>query len=118
MKVIRIYTGSDGESHFEDLEPEMTSDGYGGVISAPVKAKSVMFRETGGDYHVGFHNAPRRQYVVNLSGSVEIETGAGEKRLLGPRDVLLVSTLTRPTAMVRLLFTWPVCSISVRPCRS
>ena len=94
MKMTRIFTGDDGESHFEDLSPEMSDDGFGGVISAPVATRSVMFRETGGDYNLDFHTAPRRQYVVNLKGSVEIETGLGEKRLLGPGDILLAEDTT------------------------
>ena len=47
-------------------------------------ARGVQFREVDGDYHIDFHNAPRRQLVVNLTGSVEIETGNGDRRLLGP----------------------------------
>ncbi len=89
MKIVRIYTGDDGESHFEDMDVELKDDSFGGVVSAPVAAKSVIFREVGGDYHLDYHTAPRRQYVVNLKGSVEIETGLGEKRLLGPGDILL-----------------------------
>ena len=94
MKVTRIYTGDDGESHFEDLDVDMNSDGHGGVISTAVPVKSVMFRQTTGDYNLDFHNAPRRQYVVNLTGSVEIETGLGETRRLGPGDILLAEDTT------------------------
>ena len=47
------------------------------------------FRETGGDYNLDFHNAPRRQYVINLVGGVEIEVGDGSKRILRAGDVLL-----------------------------
>ena len=94
MKVVRIYTGDDGESHFEDVNIEMGEDGYGGLISSPIAAKSVMFRRVEGDYHLDFHTAPRRQYVVNLTGSVEIETGHGEKRLLGAGDILQAEDTT------------------------
>ena len=94
MKVVRIYTGDDGESHFEDVEIEMSATGLAGVMSDPVPAKSVIFREVDGDYNLDFHTAPRRQYVVNLNGSVEIETGHGEKRLLGPGEILLAEDTT------------------------
>ncbi len=93
MKVVRIYTGDDGESHFEDIDVEL-NPGTAGSYSEPVPVQSVIFRETGGDYDLDFHNAPRRQYVVNLRGSVEIETGHGEKRLLGPGDILLAEDTT------------------------
>jgi len=94
MKVVRIYTGSDGESHFEDVEVKLADDGYLGRMSKLVPARGVVFREVGGDYALGFHNAPRRQYVVNLTGSVELETGDGTKRVLGPGDVLLAEDTT------------------------
>jgi len=94
MKVVRIYTGSDGESHFEDVLVSLADDGHLGRMSKLVPARGVIFREVGGDYALGFHNAPRRQYVVNLTGSVELETGDGTKRVLGPGDVLLAEDTT------------------------
>ena len=94
MKVLRIYTGDDGESHFEDIELDMKAGQFSGVYSDPVAVKSVIFRETSGDYNLDFHNAPRRQFVINLRGSVEIETGLGEKRVLGAGDILLAEDTT------------------------
>lgn len=89
MQVTRIYTGDDGQSHFEDVEIELEDLGERGHISSPWPARSVMFREVDGDYTLDFHTAPRRQLVVNLTGSVEIETGDGSKRVLGPGTILL-----------------------------
>ena len=94
MKITRIYTGDDGESHFEDVQIPLKSFGPGGMLSEPVTATSVIFRETGSDYNLDFHPAPRRQYVVNLKGSVELETGSGEKRILGAGDILLAEDTT------------------------
>ena len=94
MRITRIYTGADGESHFEDVEIELSAMGLGGQLSQPVPASSVIFRAVDGDYALDFHTAPRRQFVVNLTGSVEIETGLGEKRLLGPGAVLLAEDTT------------------------
>ena len=88
MKVTRIFS-QDGESYFEDTEVPLENLGSGGRFSAPVTTKSVIFRETDSDYNLDFHPAPRRQYVINLTGSVEIETGLGEKRVLGPGSILL-----------------------------
>jgi len=92
--VTRIYTGDDGESHFEDVEIPMIDRGGVGQISELQGATGVAFRETGGDYDFDFHNAPRRQYVINLDASVEIETGDGTKRTLGPGDILLAEDTT------------------------
>lgn len=94
MQVTRIYTGDDGESHFEEIEVDLKQSGLAGRISEPVAATGVVFREVDGDYDLDFHNAPRRQYVVNLTGSVEIEVGDGSRRVLGPGSILLAEDLT------------------------
>ncbi len=94
MKVIRIYTGSDNQSHFEDVLVPMKDAGKIGFISEITQAAGVIFRETGGDYNYDFHTAPRRQYVVNLEGEVEIEVGDGSKRILRVGDILLAEDTT------------------------
>lgn len=114
QRITRIYTGSDGESHFEDLEIALSDLGAIGAISKPFAAKSILFRETGADYDLDFHNAPRRQYVIMLSGGrVELETGSGEKRVLGPGDVLLAEDTTGRGHISRALDPEPRRSIFV-----
>ena len=54
----------------------------------------MQFREVDGDYALDFHVAPRRQLVVNLTGSVEIEIGTGEHALFGPGSILLAEDTT------------------------
>ncbi len=88
MHVTRIYTGDDNQSHFEDIEVELSPQ-QGGQLSERIAATGLIFRETGGDYDLDFHNAPRRQYIVNLDGAVQITVGSGEKRVIGPGEVFL-----------------------------
>jgi len=94
MQIVRVYTGTDGESHFEDIDVEFDQNGAFGRISKMVTARGVLFREVDGDYDLDFHNAPRRQYVVNLTGSVDLEVGDGTRRRLGPGSVLLAEDTT------------------------
>jgi len=95
IAVTRVYTGSDGESHFEDIEVPLRDLGAIGALSSLEPATGVVFRETDPGYDYDFHNAPRRQYVVNLKGGVvEIEIGDGTTRRLGPGDVLLAEDTT------------------------
>ena len=89
MDIVRVFTGPDGQSHFEDVAVPLDDLGAMGLISKRWPGSGVQFREVGGDYHLDYHVAPRRQLVVNLTGSVEIEVGSGEKRLLGPGSILL-----------------------------
>ncbi len=89
MLITKVFTGEDGSSHFEDVEIDLTSNGAMGSISSLWAAKGVLFRKVEGDYNLDFHNAPRRQLVVNLTGAVEIEVGDGTKRQLGAGSILL-----------------------------
>ena len=87
---LRIYTGADGQSHFEDIDlppPELE-------VTSPQGASEISFRRIPPGYVADWHTAPRRQYVINLTGSWEIRVGDGTVRLLGPGDVLLAEDVT------------------------
>ena len=87
---VRIYTGDDGETHFEDLPmPEginWTADQQ--------PATGITFRCVESGNFVDWHVAPRRQYVITLQGGVEIGIGDGTVKRFGPGDVLLADDLT------------------------
>ena len=93
-KVTRLYTGLDGESHFEDIEVPI--EDKGGIIrqSEPLRATGIIFRETDGDYNYDCHNPPQRQFVIQLEGELEVETGDGTKRRFGLGDILLAEDIT------------------------
>jgi hypothetical protein len=93
VKITRIYTGADGESHFEDLEIPQ-NDGPYGAISDIVPSTGVFFRTTPPGQLIDYHTAPRRQFVITLAGVAEIETGDGSTRRLGPGDILLADDTT------------------------
>jgi quercetin dioxygenase-like cupin family protein len=93
MKIVRLYTGTDNESHFEDFEVELNLSGQI-EASALQPAQGVMFRSSPPSYRHDYHRVPRRQYVITLSGQVEIETGDGTVRRFGPGDVMLAEDTT------------------------
>ena len=89
MRIFNIYADAKGESHIRELEIDWARSGPTGKISDPVRVSSVSFRVTDGSYDLGWHNAPRRQYIVNLEGSVEITTSDGVSRVIGPGEIIL-----------------------------
>jgi quercetin dioxygenase-like cupin family protein len=94
MRIHNLYVDAKGETHFRDIEVEWVEERPGGKLSRRMPATSIIFRQTGGDYDLDWHPAPRRQYIINLDGGVEITVSDGEKRVIGAGEVLLVEDVT------------------------
>ena len=94
MKVTHIHTADDGESHFEDIDIPLGEQHESDRRSELIKATGIIFRETGAEYDRDWHNASRRQFVINLEGAVELIVGDGSKRMLGTGDILLAEDTT------------------------
>ena len=113
MAFVRIYAGADAKSRFEDLEmPFQPSD-----LNAPgafsITAVSAVFRRQPVGLVQDWHTAPRRQYVITLTGLVEVEAGNGEKRRFGPADVLLADDLIGGGHVTRVIGTEPRVSVLI-----
>ena len=89
MKVTRLYTGPDGESHFEDIDIPLEDNGGISRRSEIMKATGIIFIEVDSVKQADWHNAPRRQFVIHLEGETEVEIGDGTKRLFRPGNVVL-----------------------------
>jgi hypothetical protein len=94
MKYFRIYTDADGETHFEDIEVVFGESARGSELSDLIPATGVIFRRSPADQLIDWHPAPRRQFVITLSGEAEIEASDGEVRRIGPGTVMLAEDLT------------------------
>jgi len=93
MKIARLYTGDDGQSHFEDGEVAFTSFDIQ-EISNEQDVSGVVFRRAPVGHVQDWHPAPRRQYVITLSGEGEIEIGDGTIRRFGPGEIMLAEDVT------------------------
>lgn len=91
MQFCRIYTGADGNSHFQELDQSENAKEFmkAQAVTALV-FKNDVNRE---DLH-GWHNAPRRQWCITLSGFVEIGIGDGTVKKFGPGDVFLAEDVS------------------------
>ena len=89
MQIVRVYAGDDGESHFEDLTPEQFAE-----IVNRVGPGAITLNSRPSPNVQDFHQAPRRQYVVNMSGTAEFETADGSVRRMYPGDVLIAEDVT------------------------
>ncbi len=113
MKITRLYSGPDGESHFEDIDIPFSIDTGNDRRSERIKATSIIFRATSGGYDYAFHNPSHRQYVINLEGSMEITVGDGTKRVFGPGDIMLAEDIKGRGHISRAINNQPRKSIFV-----
>ena len=89
----RIVTDAAGGSSFQDDEFLLdVSPGATGMLTGAVPAASAVVyvrHDTWGNFaHPAPRPAPRRQWVVVLRGTIEVEVTDGSRRTLGPGDLL------------------------------
>ena len=94
IRLVRLFTGDDGESHFTDGRVELGPSDAPSARSEVAGATTVSFEESASGASLSWHNAPERQYVITLSGTLEFETRLGERFTIAPGDVLLAEDTT------------------------
>jgi hypothetical protein len=87
--IIRLYTGADGRSHIEELDPATQPD-----LTKLQATKGIVFRTTEAGHFHDWHNAPRRQWVITLEGEGEIGLEDGTIYRFGPGHATLAEDLT------------------------
>src|SRR5450755_27955 len=98
----RFYTGPDNQTHVEQVELKF-------IPGSPAEISKLM-QVTGAELHriaagsvEDWHQAPRRQYVITLSGRGEIEVAEGKKISVGPGSVDLVEDTTAKGHITRAM---------------
>lgn len=94
IRCIRIWTGHDGDSVFEEGSIDLAGGERGDILSGKIPASSVSFRETRAGGSFAPHQAPTRQLVLTLSGTLEFKTVSGASFVIRPGDVLLAEDTT------------------------
>ena len=88
--IVRLYSGDDGRSHFEDMNIPAAE-----VETIALKAGgSMIIRRSPDGYDSGWHNATDRHFAIVLSGHVDLETSDGTVLSLGPGDMVLSEDTT------------------------
>ncbi len=94
IRCIRIWTGPDGNSLFEEGAIDLSDGERGDVLSKTIAAASISFRETKSGGTFAWHDAPTRQLVVTLAGTLEFQTNGGRCFSIAPGDILLAEDTT------------------------
>jgi hypothetical protein len=112
-KTHRLYTGADGQSHIEPIDITKKVDWLEGL-----PASQISFRLWPAGEFLDWHPAPRRQFVIILSGQLEIGCGDGTKQVFGPGDARLVEDTTGKGHTTRVVGTGPCLTATVPLARS
>jgi hypothetical protein len=91
--ISRLYTGPDGQTHVEEIEAKFAPGGGVEGYKLLANAGAELRRAPPGRV-ADWHTAPRRQYVITLSGHGELEISGGKKILVGPGSIELIEDIT------------------------
>jgi hypothetical protein len=96
VTITRLFTGSDNKTHAEEITvPLPLSPGNGSSERSHLMSfKDAQWVRTSTSYDLDWHVAPRRQYVVTVSGESEVVIGDGSRIRLYPGKVMLVEDTT------------------------
>jgi quercetin dioxygenase-like cupin family protein len=89
IRCVRLWTGDDRNSHFEEGVIELKPGQRGDWHSNKLAVATVSFQETASGGAFAWHTAPVRQLVVTLSGTLDFQTRDGGHFLLHPGNILL-----------------------------
>ena len=107
MRITRLYTGEDNQSHFDEPEVQLESRGLLGYFTDPTGVKAFFFREVPAGYWYDWHNVVCREYVITIEGTAEISVSSGEKRRFGKGDVLLAEDVSGKGHTTRVISKKP-----------
>lgn len=85
----RLFTGPDNQTHAEEVEMKWTPGNPTEIFKLLQVTRAELHRTPGGNVD-DWHRAPRRQYVITLSGHAQLEVAGGKKITVGPGNVDLV----------------------------
>jgi hypothetical protein len=108
MGTFRLYTGPDGQGRIETIDVTKKPEWTNGLATT-----QIAFRVWPVGEFLDWHPAPRRQFVIILSGQLEIGLGDGSKHVFGAGDARLVEDTTGQGHTTRVLGKQPCITATV-----
>ena len=92
MKYLRLYADKDGESHWEEVEVDLSERTFAPPAKAietsqPIASTQMLFLRLKAGWDEPVHPTPVAQTLVCMSGAVEVTASDGEVRTIGAGDV-------------------------------
>ena len=89
LKCIRLWTGDDGQSHFQSGVIDLRVGARGDFLSHKMDVVSMSLQQTDSGGSFDWHTAPARQFVITLSGTLDFVTREDKHFTLDPSILLL-----------------------------
>jgi hypothetical protein len=99
MTYTRIYSDRTGESHFEDVSVPVAAVDLAPPappldMAEPIRAERMLLATMPLTWASTWHPAPRRQFYVQLSGTLEVQVSDGQVRQFPPGSLVLLEDTT------------------------
>ena len=85
MSIFQLYTNGDGKSQIDELDLTSHSE-----LTEAIDTQDISFREWAPGHFIDWHPAPRRQYIISLSGTIDVGLEDGTTHRFMPGDARLV----------------------------
>lgn len=93
-RIVCIYTGSDGQSHFVEAPPRLHVNREDRRWTGLLGATGWMYAESKAGPFSDWHTSAPGGFSVMLEGCMEMEVGGGERQSFGPGDILIACDVT------------------------
>lgn len=95
MKYTRVYCDDAGDSHFGDIFVQVSPVDFAPPapplnLASPMDSERMILFSIPAGWVGDWHPAPHRQFFIQLSGKLEIQTGDGEIREFSAGSIVLL----------------------------
>lgn len=103
FKITKLTNNDDGDSIFVQEYIDLPMAHALGSYSNLLPTQGMMFRASNVPVLMDKHNAPNKQYIIYLSGKIEVTTSTGDKCVFQAGDVLLAEDLQGNGHVTRII---------------
>lgn len=93
VEIATLEVGADGETYFSTGQVRWMDWFISGRRTTETPVTGLQFYHIKQSLKMGWHPAPRKQYLLILQGLFEVEASSGEKRRFPPGSIVLLTDI-------------------------
>ncbi|MCL5736452.1 MAG: hypothetical protein M1274_12845 [Actinobacteria bacterium] len=119
MKCIRLFSDEAGNSQFEEVDIPLHQAVFSSPtppmeLSEPQPAERAVLASIPVGWMGERHSAPRRQFFVQMSGTIEVEVAGGRRVVTGPGELTLIEDVDGKGHVTRVIGNVPVTGVFIQ----